>query len=161
MVEDRGAQAAQDMFVTELVKSGKFRVIERERLDAIMKEKNLVLSGDIDPATAMKIGKLIGVDYILTGALTEYGKTETGARGAFGIGFGAKKTTFVAAMNARLIDVETGEIVWADEARAEDANFKLHIAGFGGGVSADQRMFDKVLKPVIQQLVASLKNADI
>ena len=35
------------------------------------------------------------------------------------------------------------------------------VGGFGGGVDNDQRMFDKVMKPVIQQLVASLKAADI
>src|SRR3954447_4834424 len=34
-----GATAAQDVFVTELVKSGKFRVVEREQLEAMMQEK--------------------------------------------------------------------------------------------------------------------------
>ena len=60
-----------------------------------------------------------------------------------------------------VIDTDTGEIVWADEARGEDAHFKLSIAGFGGGVDNDTRMFDKVMKPVIQQLVASIKAADL
>jgi curli biogenesis system outer membrane secretion channel CsgG len=156
-----GARAAQDVFVTELVKSGKFRVIDRERLDALMREKNLSLSGDLDPSTMLQAGKILGVQYFLTGALTEYGRTETGARGAYGVGFGAKKTTFVAAMNARIIDAETAEILWADEARGEDAKFKMHIAGFGGGVDQDERMFDKVLKPIIQQLTASIKAADL
>src|SRR4051812_1654122 len=50
-----GAAAAQDVFVTELVKSGKFRVVEREQLQALMQEKNLSLSGDVDPKTAVKI----------------------------------------------------------------------------------------------------------
>ena len=53
-----GAAAMQDVFVTELVKSGKFRVMEREQIAAIMQEKGLTLSGDIDPSTAMQIGKL-------------------------------------------------------------------------------------------------------
>ena len=48
-----GAEAMQDVFVTELVKSGKFRVMDREALAAIMREKNLALSGDIDPSTAV------------------------------------------------------------------------------------------------------------
>ncbi|MDI9632181.1 MAG: CsgG/HfaB family protein, partial [Acidobacteriota bacterium] len=51
-----GAAAMQDVFVTELVKSGKFRVIDREQLAALMQEKNLSLAGDIDPATAIKAG---------------------------------------------------------------------------------------------------------
>lgn len=159
-----GAEAAQDVFVTELVKSGKFRVVEREQLEALMQEKNLALSGDVDPKTAVKVGKLLGVHYLLTGAVTEYGAMETSAHG-WGVGkvpgFSGGKRTFTAAMNARIIDCQTGEIVWADEARGEDANFKLSIGGFGGGVDNDSRMFDKVAKPVIQQLVASIKAADL
>jgi curli biogenesis system outer membrane secretion channel CsgG len=159
-----GAEAAQDVFVTELVKSGKFRVIDREQLDALMREKNLSLSGDIDPSTAVRVGKLLGVEYFLTGAVTEYGATDTSAHGR-GIGrlpgFSAGKRTFVAAMNARIIDAETGEIVWADEARNEDAHMKLSIGGFGGGVDNDSRMFDKVMKPVIEELTASIKAADL
>ena len=152
-----GAEAAQDVFVTELVKSGKFRVIDREQLAAIMQEKNLALSGDLDPSTAMQMGKLIGCQYFLTGAVTEYGNTDVGGHG-FGISAGKRK--FVAAMNARIIDTETGEILWADEARAEESSTKVSVFGVGGGVD-DSRMFDKVMKPVIQQLVASLKAADI
>jgi curli biogenesis system outer membrane secretion channel CsgG len=63
-------------------------------------------------------------------------------------------------MNARLIDTSTGEIVWADEGRAEEASIKVSVRGIGGGVD-DERMFDKVLKPVIQQLAASIKSADL
>jgi curli biogenesis system outer membrane secretion channel CsgG len=150
-----GAAATQDVFVTELVKSGKFRVVEREQLEALMQEKNLSLSGDVDPKTAVKIGKLLGVNYLLTGAVTEYGVTDKGAHGS-----GAGKRSFVAALNARLIDTSTGEIVWADEARAEESSVKVSVGGFGGGVD-DERMFDKVMKPCVQQLVASLKAADL
>ena len=159
-----GAAAMQDVFVTELFKSQKFRVIDREQLAALMREKNLSLSGDIDPATAVKAGKLLGVQYFLTGSITEYGKTDMSAH-AYGVrklpGMSGGKSTFVAAANARIIDTETGEILWADEARAEDSKFKLSVGGIGGGVDNDQRMFDKVMKPVVQQLVASIKAADL
>src|SRR4030095_15091607 len=68
-------EACQDVFVTELVKSGKFRVVEREQLEALMQEKNLTLSGDVDTSTAVRVGKLLGVNYRLTGAVTQYGTT--------------------------------------------------------------------------------------
>ena len=152
-----GAAAAQDVFVTELVKSGKFRVIDREQLAALMREKNLSLSGDVDPSTAVQAGKLLGVQYFLTGAVTEYGATKKGGSG-FGVSVGKKK--FVAAMNARIIDTRTGEIVWADEASAEESTAKVRVFGVGGGVD-DDRMFDKVMKPVISQLTASIKAADL
>jgi curli biogenesis system outer membrane secretion channel CsgG len=158
-----GALAAQDVFVTELVKSRKFVVIEREKINAILQEKGLTLGGDIDPKSAMQIGKLLGLNYLLTGSVTEYGNTDVGAHGSGfrGIpGFGAGKRKFVAALNARLINVSTGEIVWAEEARKEESSIKVDVGGFGGGVS-DDRMFDKVMKPCIQELVASLKAADL
>ena len=162
-----GSAAAQDVFVTELVKSGRFRVVEREQLAALMQEKNLALSGDIDPSTAVRAGKLLGVDYLLTGSVTEYGVSETNVntpggfgRGRYIPGVSVGKKNFVAAMNARLIETETGEILWADEARGEEGSARVHVGGFGGGVD-DDRMFDKVMKPVILQLVASLKAADL
>lgn len=152
-----GAEAAQDVFVTELVKSGKFRVVEREQLAALMQEKNLSLSGDVDPKTAVRVGKLLGVNYILTGAVTEYGNTDVSGGGG---GVSAGKRKFVAALNARLIDTSTGEVVWADEASQEESSIKVSVFGFGGGVD-DNRMFDKVMKPCIQKLTASLKAADL
>ncbi len=152
-----GAAAAQDVFVTELVKSGKFRVIDRERLDALMREKNLTLSGDIDASSAIEIGKLLGVKYFLTGAVTEYGNTKVGGSG-FGISAGKKK--FVAALNARIIDAQTGEILWADESSKEEKSMKVRVFGVGGGVD-DDRMFDKVMKPAIKDLTASIVSADL
>jgi len=76
---------AQDIFVTELVKRGNYRVIEREQLNAIMREKNLSLSGDIDPKTAVQFGKLLGVEYLITGALTELGAQRTNVNVTGGI----------------------------------------------------------------------------
>lgn len=158
-----GAEAIQDKLVTGLVKSGKFRVLEREQLAAIMREKNLTLSGDVDPSTAMQIGKLLGVNYLLTGAVTEYGLEEKGGRGP-GFrklpSFSVKKRSFTGAVDARLINVDTGEIVWADDARAVESNAKVSVGGFGGGVD-DRRMFDKVMEPIVGELIASMKAADI
>ncbi|MCG8461593.1 MAG: CsgG/HfaB family protein, partial [Holophagales bacterium] len=150
-----GAAAIQDVAVTELVKSGKFRVIDRERLDALMREKNLSLSGSVDPGTAIRAGKLLGVEYFLVGSVTEYGIEEAGGSG---FGVSVKRKKFTAAANARIIDTETGEILWADEARAEEKSGKVRVFGVGGGVD-DRRMFDKVMKPVVQQLISSVKAA--
>lgn len=161
---DRGAEAMQDVFVTELVKSGNFRVIDRERLDALMEEKNLSLSGDVNPATAVQAGQLLGVEYFLVGSVTEYGATDAsgGGGGRFGLpSVRAGKKTFVAAANARIIDAQTGEIVWADEARGEESNVRVRVGGIGGGVDNDERMFDKVMKPVVQELTASIKRSDL
>src|ERR1017187_6596238 len=73
-------RAAQDMMVTALVKGEAFRVIDRERLQALMQEKNLSLSGDVDPKTAVRVGKMLGVEYLIVGAITEFGVPTSGPR---------------------------------------------------------------------------------
>ncbi len=154
----RAGEAAQDMLVTELVKSGKYRVIDREQLDAIMREKNLSLSGEVDPRTAVKAGKLLGVEYLITGALTELGVANRGARvpGAFGlpsVRVGSQKMD--ASIDARMINTTTGEIVWADTAKETTSDASVYVAGAGGGVD-DKRKLDRVLRPVVVKLAESM-----
>jgi curli biogenesis system outer membrane secretion channel CsgG len=149
---------AQDMFVTELVKAERYRVIEREQLQAIMAEKHLSLSGDLDPKTAMKIGKLLGVEYIIAGALTELGAQKTNVntpwlRGIPSVNVGVTKME--CAIDARAFSVNTGEIVWADSAREETSSSSVYVGGAGGGVD-DQRKLDKLVRPVVAKLAASL-----
>ncbi|MFZ2811611.1 MAG: CsgG/HfaB family protein, partial [Thermovirgaceae bacterium] len=66
------ARAITDMLVTELFNTNLFTIIERSRVDSILLEHSLVLSGTIDPATAAQVGKLLGVEYLITGSITEY-----------------------------------------------------------------------------------------
>ncbi|HQR47137.1 MAG TPA: CsgG/HfaB family protein [Thermoanaerobaculia bacterium] len=153
-------EQTQDMFVTELVKRGSYRVIEREQLAHIMQEKGLALSGDLDPKTAMKVGKLLGVEYIITGALTELGAQKTGAsvpggllRGLPSINVGTSKMD--CAIDARAFSVSTGEIVWADSAKESSSDAKVYVAGAGGGVD-DQRKLDHLIRPVVVKLADSL-----
>ncbi len=154
----RAGEAAQDMFVSELVKSGKYSVIEREQLAAIMQEKGLSLSGDIDPKTAVKAGKLLGVEYLVTGALTELGVADRGARvpgfgGLPSVRVGSQKMD--ASIDARMINTTTGEIVWADTAKETTSDASVYVAGAGGGVD-DKRKLDRVLRPVVVKLAESM-----
>lgn len=141
-----GAEAAQDVFVTELVKSGKFSgVVEREQLAAQLKQKNLTLSGDVDPKTAVQAGKLLGVNYLLTGSVTEYGTASVGG------GNNARKRKLGLKVATQLIDTSTGEIVWADEARAEVPPQQVSVGGFGGGVD-DNRVYNQLMKQCARQV---------
>lgn len=68
-----------DQFIAEefsvaLASAGKgFRVIDRTRLKSIIKENKLAATGLIDSATASKLGKIAGVDALVTGTLTPFG----------------------------------------------------------------------------------------
>ena len=64
-----------DLIVDGLVEDGSFRVIERKRLDAILAEQNFSSSDRADPSAASvaKIGKALGVKYLLVGSITKFG----------------------------------------------------------------------------------------
>lgn len=137
-----GAEAMQDVFVTELVKKNKrINVMNRKALEAAAATQQLTLSGDVDPVTAMKLGKLLGVNYLLTGAVTEYGVTEKSS---------ASRKNLAMTLQAKLIDTSTGEIVWTDQVRHVE---QVSVGGFGGGVD-DERIFKKAARPCVKRLIA-------
>jgi hypothetical protein len=105
-----GTQAT-DIFSTEIVKSNKFIVIERDRLSSVLRELGLQRSGMIDPSTASRAGKIIGLKYIVTGTVSvcdENIKTINVG------GIKWKIITYVVGVDVRIIDVETAHIVFAD-----------------------------------------------
>jgi TolB-like protein len=55
------------MLITDLAKVGKLQVVERIRMQALLDEMNLGASGLVDPATAPKVGKMLGAYYLSTG----------------------------------------------------------------------------------------------
>ena len=116
-----GAAAAQDVFVTELVKSGKFRVVEREQLEALMQEKNLSLSGDVDPQDgdqARQAPRRQLPAHRRGDRVRRHGHQRARLRRAAACPASRPASAdFTAALNARLIDTSTGEILWADEAQ--------------------------------------------
>src|SRR5262249_20776111 len=62
-----------DMMVTDLVAWDGVTVVERDKLEAVLKELQLQQSKKLDPSTAVKVGKLIGAQYTLTGAMALQG----------------------------------------------------------------------------------------
>src|ERR1017187_3371319 len=78
-----------DMLVDKLVEDGAYSVIERKMLDKILAEQNFSNSDRADPNSAAKIGKILGVDAIIVGSITQFGRDDksTGL-GAAGTGLG-------------------------------------------------------------------------
>lgn len=60
-----------DMIVTNLVRDGTYSVIERKQLDRILQEQNFSNSDRANPATAAKIGKVLGLNAIIIGTITQ------------------------------------------------------------------------------------------
>ena len=63
-------KAVSAMLITELSDREGLRVIERSRLQDILQEQRLALSGRVDEGTAVQVGKLVGAQYIIHGAVT-------------------------------------------------------------------------------------------
>jgi TolB-like protein len=67
--EDSYGRYATEKLTHEVVDLGRFLVIERSRLDELLKEQNFSLSGAVDSATAARIGKLLSVDAVVAGTI--------------------------------------------------------------------------------------------
>src|SRR5215471_14911057 len=76
-----------DMLVEKLVKDGKYSVIERKALDKILAEQNFSNSDRANPATAQKIGQILGVDAIIMGSITKFGRDDK-SKSVGGLGIG-------------------------------------------------------------------------
>ena len=71
----------------KLVQDGKYRVIDRNSMDKILKEQNFSNSDRVDPNSAAKIGRILGVSAIITGSITQFGRDDKHI-GAGGGGYG-------------------------------------------------------------------------
>ena len=133
-----------DLLVNQLVNDGTYRVIERNALDKILKEQNFSNSDRADANTAAKIGKILGVDAIITGDITQFGRDDQNKSvggsafshwgSKYGLGnVGTKKAKAVVEITARLIDVNTAEILASATGHGESDRSGTNL--LGGGAS--------------------------
>jgi len=128
----------------KLVQDSKYRVIDRNSLDKILKEQNFSNSDRADASTAAKIGHILGVSAIITGSITQFGRDDKHlgvggggyGLGRFGVG-GVHKNDSKAVVNvtAKLIDTNTGEILAAVTGTGESKRSGFGVGGGGGGWS--------------------------
>jgi curli biogenesis system outer membrane secretion channel CsgG len=132
-----------DMLINRLVTSGTYAVIERKALDKILAEQNFSNSNRADPSSAAKIGKALGVDAIIIGSVTEFGRDDkatnvagsgiSGIAGRYGIGgFGKRESKAVVQLTARMVNVDTGEIFAVAQGRGESTRSGTTLIGSGG-----------------------------
>lgn len=117
------------MLSNELAATGKFRLVERSKLESVMEEQNLAASGRVKSGTGAKIGQLTGAQYLVMGTVTAYEEdvASTGGGVSFkGISLGGKKENAYLAVDIRVVNTETGEV---DYVRTIEGNAK------GGGVA--------------------------
>lgn len=132
-----------DLLVDRLVNDGTYSVIERNALDKVLHEQNFSNSDRADAGTAAKIGRVLGVDAIIVGDITQFGRDDkhSNVEGAiagaalshYGLGgFGRHKAKAVVEITARIIDANTGEILASVTGHGESKRSGVSLLGSGG-----------------------------
>lgn len=166
--------AMSEYIVHELVNSGQYTVIEREQIDKVFKEHNLSISGEVDPTQAIELGKLLGVDYLIMGKLTEFMQSQAKRSGGsfgyggFALGGGGNYTNVRVTAVGRAVNTTTGQI--ASSIKASDnrqasggGSGSLSVSGwhFGGHDQDDSSggALGDSMQAVAKSFVGQIKSA--
>jgi len=84
---------------SELVKIGDFKVVERSEIDKVLKEQKLQISGIVEEVL-LDVGKILGANQIILGSIGKIGSLYT--------------------LSAKLVDVESGELLITSDFDTED-----------------------------------------
>lgn len=96
-VSETEAEDISDLFAVDLVKTGRFTVLDRANMQRILDEQSFQNSGCTDSACAVEIGKLLNMDYMFTGSVIKLGK--------------------LMYLTANIIDISTGQIKKSQESQ--------------------------------------------
>lgn len=159
---DQLGPAARNQIDTAFSENGelskRFSVVERDKLALVMNEQGLGMSGAVDPQSAAKVGRLLGVKYIVTGGVDKVAVNKTGgALSKFG-GVGGNLVSADAVINMRFIDTTTAERVLSLSA---EGNVKKG-GGFFKGASLSREAewglaseaLEKASAAVVEKLIA-------
>jgi len=176
--EVRISNVLRDLFTTEFLNqgSGRIRLLERAQLDAIRGEQAFGQSGEVDTATAVSLGKMIGARYMVTGRITRFAQRKgsfktgwgvstivrraTGSNTAGAIAGSARvgNATLDGRLDMRVIDVETGEILAVAYNEGSKSNVTVMIAGTGNDIQYDDGMVNEVFEPIVRKIAPELIN---
>lgn len=127
------------LLTKRLQEAGRMRLVERAKVDTVMKEQDFGASNRVRQGTNARIGQILGADVYLMGDIVAFGRDDRDKRislGAFGFGgplggvrIGKKEDKAVVTINYRLVDAETSEVIDSGEAKGES---KRKSSGLGG-----------------------------
>jgi len=142
--------------VTEMTQTRRFTVLDREYIEEFFQEKNFILSADAPVSEQMKIGEVLGVDYLLIGTISEASQKQIpyiiNVTGETGYNYSA---SFIA--DYRIIVMATRQIKWADSVRISlgDAEIKSMAPGFGTD-QMQQALLDEAAKQIVHKAMENI-----
>jgi curli biogenesis system outer membrane secretion channel CsgG len=118
-----------DMLTDSLFNTGRFIVVERERLSDVTSEQDLSNSGRFRQDTAAPIGQLEGAQLLIRGSITQF---EPNCKGGSVLLASAKEACM--AINLRILDAATGRVVNATTVQGTSSSGSVGLI-FTGGTS--------------------------
>ncbi|MFW6301863.1 MAG: CsgG/HfaB family protein [Bacillota bacterium] len=166
-------QGATDMLITALARSRQFNVLDRTSLGDFMNEQQLQAEDRLASGEGPELGELRGADYVLNGAITEYQVDKRS--GGLGItlgGVGGSTETAVAktAIDLRLVDTTTAEVVWARSLKDEIEGKRVGVQAFsfmGDNIvefetgEGKQEVINLVVRTLLEEAVFDLAESDV
>jgi curli biogenesis system outer membrane secretion channel CsgG len=140
--QDPLGKQATDMLSTRLVQTQKFLVFERPDLNKIQAEQK-----------KFKDSNLIGVDALIVGSITEFGRNTTGKAGFLS---STKIQTAHAKVEIRLVDVRTGYVFFTATGTGDASTESGEIAGFGSKADYDEALNDRAIGAAITDVQGAL-----
>ena len=131
---------ATDILSAKLTQSDKFILLERSDLDKIDRE-----------TTSFNLEKMnIGADYLIVGSVSEFGRKNMSDTGVFSR---SKIQVAYAKVNVRLIDVKTGQVIFAQEGTGESSSEAGTAFGVGTHIGYDSTLNDKAISAAISSVI--------
>lgn len=149
----RLGSSASDILSSELVKLGRFNVIEREQLALAIEQLDLADLGLIDESQAVEVGQYLGTHIIVTGSVSQFGSK---VEGHDFILYQSKTQTAEAVVDVRLIEVETTRIIGAYTGRGLVSKTTSSIMGAGGRAGYDETLEGDALRAAIVHVVQQI-----
>lgn len=116
IILDNTEKTSSDYIIEAMVEKGRYYVVDKELLAETISKQGLNTTGIIDPDTAKRIGEILGVQYIIYGNVNDVTGSTTGVEIYYA---GANVYTIKAHIIARMMDVNTGDIVMAAKGEGE------------------------------------------
>jgi len=157
-------EALQAQMISELNNSGRYRVVERENLDGMLKEQDLATEGRVRGGSGAKTGELEGAQLMIKPVITDAEASDSkGGSGSFGgISVGSKKTVYKITMDVRIYDTSTGMIldtatVSAEQVKkADSGGTSVGGFGFGGNKDAAGDTTGDITRQLIQEAIRAI-----
>ncbi|MBI5343221.1 MAG: hypothetical protein HZB63_07960 [Deltaproteobacteria bacterium] len=146
--------AVQDILITELSRSGQFILVSRGAdMDLVLDEQDLAGTTTIKKGTGAKAGEILGLNAIVTGAVSQFGVKQKSATYLLGA---SKVQTAEATVDVRLIDASTGQVIYAESGNGVYEESSTQVLGMGGTKGYDETMEGKALRAAISKFIDNL-----